>query len=109
MDENENENEELTGEENSSQQPAKKEQLPVMLDLAFNLSRFLVLLIALVVAVASFLAGASFLNIVLRTGIAIVVVGFLVTTITQKIVNVSIDVTNQMLEEASETQSVLEK
>lgn len=108
MAENENENEELIIEESSSQQSAKKEQLPLMLDLAFNLSSFLVFLVALIVAVASFLAGASFLNIILRTGIAIIVVGFLVTTITQKIVNISIDVTNQMLEEASETQSALD-
>jgi uncharacterized membrane protein (DUF485 family) len=96
-------------EETSEKKGGKKEQLPVLLDLIFNLSNFLIILVAVVVAFLSYIAGASVLNIALRTGVAIIVVGFLSTTIARKIAGISIEVTNDMLENAQQSNDSYER
>lgn len=90
-------------EETQESKGDKKPQLPVLLDLVFNFSNFLIFTVAVVVAFLSYISGASVLNIALRTGVAIVAVGFLSTTIARKIAGISVDVTNDMLENAPQS------
>lgn len=87
--------------EKSEEKPTpSKKKLPVLLEFVFNLSNLIMVMVSLLVAGISYISGVSLLNIALRTGITLIVVGFLLTTITRKIIEMSIEVTNNMLEEA---------
>jgi uncharacterized protein YqhQ len=96
-------------EETSEKKGDKKEQLPVLLDLVFNLSNFLIIVVAVIVAFLSYIAGASLLSIALRTAVAIIAVGFLSTAIARKVASISVDVTNDMLENAPQSNDSYER
>jgi len=68
---------------------AKKEvdgvRLPVLVEFTYTISVLLLLFLGLTVIVISFISGASLLNLVLRTGVAIVVMGALLMLISSQI------------------------
>lgn len=74
---------------------------PVLFDFVFDLSNLIMIVIAIAVAVISYVAGASFLDIAIRTGVTLIVVGIFLYAIARKIVSASIEVTSQMVEEAT--------
>jgi hypothetical protein len=59
--------------------------LPVLLELIYFLSTIILILLALVIMGTSFLAGASLFTIVLRTAVAVTVVGALLMLIASQI------------------------
>lgn len=101
------ENQEPTKE--PTQQRQGKERLPVLLELVFDLSKLVLLVVTAAVAVISYLSGASWLDIALRTGVAMVVVGIILYVIARMIVGASIDATNHMLQEAANAESTFER
>jgi hypothetical protein len=110
--EEEFEEEEEREEKKKTPKPRKEKQqktkLPVFLELVFDISGFLMLMVPVAVGMMSYLAGVDWLNIVLRTAIAIFVTGILCCAITRQIVAQSVDITNQMLEEASQSAPAVE-
>lgn len=60
-------------------------RLPFLLELTYTLSTIILILLALAIMVTSFLAGASIFTIVLRTGVAVTVVGSLLMLISSQI------------------------
>jgi len=90
-------------EENSSSESTQEGRLPVLLDLIFDLSNLIIIVVPLAVAGISFVSGASTLDIALRAGVSLVVVGIFLIIVTRKIVDMSIEVTNRMLERAAQS------
>jgi protein-S-isoprenylcysteine O-methyltransferase Ste14 len=64
------------------------------------------IVIAMTVAIVSYISGATFVDIAIRTGVTLIIVGFLLYVIAKKIVNASIEVTSQMVEEATTVSTV---
>jgi hypothetical protein len=60
-------------------------RLPFLLELIYTLSTIILILLALIIMITSFLAGASLLVIVLRTGVAITVIGSILMLIASQI------------------------
>lgn len=60
-------------------------QLPFLLELTYTLSTIILILLAVSIMITSFLAGASLFAMILRTGIAITVVGALLMLIASQI------------------------
>ena len=87
----------------------EKGRLPILLELTFDISKLILVVVSLAVAGISYLSGATWLDIALRTGVAMVVVGFILYVITRLIVGASIDATNHMLQEASKAESTMER
>jgi hypothetical protein len=80
-----------------------EEKLPVLLDVIFDLSNLIIVFVPLAVAGISFVSGASVLDIALRAGVSLIIVAIFLIIVTRKIVDMSIDVTNRMLERATNT------
>jgi uncharacterized membrane-anchored protein len=59
--------------------------LPFLLELTYTLSTIILILLALAVMVTSFLAGAGLFTVVLRTGVAVSVVGGVLMLISYQI------------------------
>jgi len=108
MSEKDNIQKEQKEEADASASP-EKGRLPVLLDLVFDLSNLLIVAVPLIVAGISYVSGASWLDIILRTGISLIVVSVFSIIIIRKIVDTSIEVTNQMLEKASETGTTVDQ
>jgi hypothetical protein len=62
-----------------------RQELPVLIELALNFSYLFLFLITAVMAAISYQAGANFLQILLRSGIASAVFGILLTALTGQI------------------------
>jgi hypothetical protein len=89
--------------------PISTGKLPVLLDIIFDLSNLIMIVIAMTVAIVSYISGATFVDIAIRTGVTLITVGFLLYVITKKIVSASIEVTSQMVEEATTTPTIDEQ
>jgi hypothetical protein len=89
--------------------PVSTGKLPVLLDIIFDLSNLIMVVIAMTVAIISYISGATFVDIAIRTGVTLITVGFLLYVIAKKIVNASIEVTTQMVEEATTTSTIDEQ
>jgi hypothetical protein len=89
--------------------PVSTGKLPVLLDIIFDLSNLIMVVIAMTVAIISYISGATFVDIAIRTGVTLITVGFLLYVIAKKIVNASIEVTTQMVEEATTTSTINEQ
>ncbi len=75
---------------NSSKASKRRRQsnnicLPFLLEITYTLSTIILILLALTVMVTSFLAGAGLFTVVLRTGVAVSVVGGLLMLISSQI------------------------
>lgn len=92
-----------------SSKSLKNVKLPALLEFVFTLSNLILVIAALAVAVVSYISGASVLDIALRTGVTLIVVGVLMYVIARKVANASLDVTNKMLEDAVDTQPIVDK
>jgi hypothetical protein len=68
-----------------SKKQAENIRLPFLLELTYTLSAIILLLLALTIMITSLLAGASIFTIVLRTGVAVVVVGGVLMLIASQI------------------------
>src|SRR6266498_2149181 len=77
--------------------------LPVLVELVFRFSGLFLVMITLTVAIVSFVSGASYLQIVFRTGIAILVVGILLVILTSKVSTGVLEVVRTQLAEARKT------
>ena len=93
----------------SARKNAENGRLPALLEIVFDTSKILILFIPLIVAAVSYSSGATWPNIVIRTGVTLLAVGILSLSITRRIVNASIEVTNEMLEKAADTESTIER
>ena len=60
-------------------------RLPLLVELTYSLSSIILILLALIIMITSFLAGASIFVIVLRTGVAVTIVGALLMWIASQI------------------------
>lgn len=60
-------------------------QLPVLVEFTYTISIILLILLGLAMIVISFLTGASLLNLVLRTSVAILVMGSLLMLIASQV------------------------
>ncbi len=89
--------------------PVSTGKLPVLLDIIFDLSNLIMVVIAMTVAIVSYISGATFVDIAIRTGVTLITVGFLLYVIAKKIVSASIEVTSQMVEEATTTSTIDEQ
>jgi hypothetical protein len=69
--------------------PKKKDtddlRLPVLVELTYTVSILFLIFVSLTMMVTSFISGTNLLNLVLRTGVAILVIGSLVTVISSQI------------------------
>ncbi len=59
--------------------------LPFLLELTYSLSSIILILLALIIMITSFLAGASIFMIVIRTAVAVTAVGVLLMLIASQI------------------------
>ena len=106
----ENEDANTTKEEKDvSSESKEKGRLPVLLDLIFDLSNLIIILVPLTVAGISFVSGASLMDVAIRAGVSLAVVSIFLIIVTRKIVDMSIDVTNRMLERATQTGSNIDQ
>ncbi len=60
-------------------------RLPFLLELSYTVSTIILILLGLIIMITSYLAGAGLFTIVLRTGVAIIVVGALLMLIVSQI------------------------
>jgi hypothetical protein len=65
--------------------PASGARLPLLPEFAYTLSTLALIFLALAIMITSLLAGASLFTVVLRTGVAIIVVGGLLMLISSQI------------------------
>ncbi len=84
-------------------------KLPVFLEIVFDISNLIMVMVPSVVAVMSYVSGADWTNIVLRTAVTILVTGLMCSGITRSIVSRSVEVTNQMLEAAAQTGTTVDQ
>lgn len=68
-----------------NRKPSDGIRLPFLLELTYTLSKIILIILALTVMVTSFLAGASLFTVVLRTAVAVTVVGSLLMFIASQI------------------------
>ena len=68
-----------------SRKQVESVRLPFLLEFTYTISTIILILLALIIIITSFLAGASLITIVLRTGVAIAVVGCLLMLISSQI------------------------
>ncbi len=73
--------------------------LPVFVELAFRFSGLFLILITLIVAAISFLSGAAPLQILVRTGITIIVMGILLLILTSRISAGALEAARRQIEE----------
>ncbi len=73
--------------------------LPDFVELAFRFSGLFLILITLIVAAVSFVSGASLLQIVMRTGITIIVMGVLLLILTSRISAGALEAAKRQIED----------
>ena len=80
----------------------KQGRIPFFLELVLTVSQLLVLFVAIIVALASFLSGQDIWRMVIQVGIAVLTVGFLVWLFTRIIFQGMLDATIDKLKEQAE-------
>lgn len=95
--------------QNNGKKPKREEiKLPFLVELVFQFSGFFLLLITLSVALISYLSGAHFIEIFIRTGAALVVCGFLTLILSSRVSQGAFEAAAQMEEaQGSSEASVL--
>lgn len=88
------------GEQQTASASSVGAKLPVLLEVVFDLSKLIMVVVCLAVAGISYISGATWLDIALRTGVAMAIVGILLIVIARAVVSASINATNTMLEQA---------
>jgi len=81
-------------------------QLPALVEFVYSISAIIVILVSLIVAVISFLSGSSLMDLVIRTGVSILVTGVIFMLIAWQI---SSDVLKAGLAELAEEKEKAEK
>ena len=80
-------------------------QLPVLVELTYSVSMILLIFVALAMIVVSFLTRASLLNLLLRTSVAILVMGGLLILISSQVSSGVLQASLVEQEEAQKAQS----
>jgi low affinity Fe/Cu permease len=74
-----------TARRKKDKEQAENIRLPFLLEFTYTASALILLVVALMVMITSFLAGASIFTIVIRTGVAIAIMGCLLMFISSQI------------------------
>jgi hypothetical protein len=79
--------------------------LPAMLELALTLSSLLVVSVPVTVGLVAYFSGASLMDIVLRSGVTLLVVGVLTTAVTRMLADGALKAFQEDLQRASQSES----
>jgi hypothetical protein len=71
----------------ASSQGKKGKYLPLIMEAGFSVSGMVTLLVGVAVLVISYVSGATLINILIRTGVAVLVMGLLAWFVTYRLVN----------------------
>lgn len=82
---------------------ADKVQLPLMLELVYSFSLIFTIVLAFVVAVLSFMSGAEWLDVFVRTAITILTTGLLLWIFSAMVSNGAVKTLKALQEEASDS------
>jgi hypothetical protein len=86
---------------------AVDKNIPDVLRIAFTISRLVVVLVAVIVMGLSYFSGAGYIDILLRTGTAVLLVGFILWFINMRLARGSLDAVLADLEEIQKSTTEL--